>query len=114
MGAIQVQGFDAVLGVERAWSADGASWRQGEIWTLVTASAEWRRLTVGEAQRGALSMFSGVQMVDGHPALCRGAGSCEVLDSLTLRRREAPSDSVTGEVVATLREAGLLARREAP
>ena len=114
VGAMQVQGFDAVLGVERAWSADGASWRQGELWTLVTASAEWRRLTVGEAQRGALSMFSGVQMVDGHPALCRGAGGCEVLDGLTLSRREAPSDSVTGEVVATLREAGLLARREAP
>lgn len=114
VGAIEVHGFDAVLAVERAWSADGASWRQGEFWTLVTASAEWRRMTVGEAQRGALSMSSRVQIVDGHPAICQGAGGCEVLDGLTISRREAASASVTGAVVATLREAGLLARREAP
>lgn len=112
LGAMRVQGFDAVLGVERTWSADGAQWRQGEVWTLVTATAEWRRLPVGEAQQGGAALFSRVQMQGGHPALCRDAGGCEVLQALTLRQREEASDSVTGAVVATLREAGLLARRK--
>ena len=114
LGAMQVQGFDAVLGVERTWSADGAQWRQGELWTLVTASAEWRRLPVGEAQQSGASLFSRMQMLDGHPALCRGGGGCEVLRGLTLHNREEASDSVTGEVVETLRQAGLLARSDAP
>ncbi len=114
LGAMQVQGFDAVLGVERTWTADGAQRRQGELWTLVTASAEWRRLPVGEAQPGEASRFSRMQMLDGHPALCRVAGGCEVLQGLTLHGREEASDSVTGEVVETLRQAGLIARRDAP
>lgn len=112
LGAMRVQGFDAVLGVERTWSADGAQWRQGEVWTLVTATAEWRRLPVGEAQRGEAALFSRMQMQGGHPALCRDGGGCEVLQALTLRQREEASDSVTGGVVATLREAGLLAHRK--
>ena len=78
----------------------------------MTASAEWRRLPVGEAQQGGSALFSRVQMQGGHPALCREAGGCEVLQALTLRQREEASDSVTGAVVATLREAGLLARRK--
>jgi hypothetical protein len=116
VGAMQVQGFNAVLGVERTWSVDGARWHQAELWTLVTASAEWRRVRVGAAEpRGEAAVFSSFEMRDGHPALCRdGGGSCEVLRDLSLHRREQSTDSVTGDVVATLREAGLLARREAP
>jgi hypothetical protein len=67
---------------------------------------------VGEAQPGEASRFSRMQMLDGHPALCRGAGGCEVLQGLTLHGREEASDSVTGEVVETLRQAGLIARSE--
>ncbi|MDB4929649.1 MAG: hypothetical protein JWM10_2133, partial [Myxococcaceae bacterium] len=115
VGAMQVQGFNAVLGVERTWSADGARWHQAELWTLVTASAEWRRVPVGAAeQRGEPALFTSLQMRDGHPALCRGAegGACEVVRELTLQRPVESTDSVTGDVVASLREAGLLARRE--
>jgi hypothetical protein len=113
VGAMQAQGFNAVLGVERAWTADGARWHQAELWTLVTASAEWRRVAVGAAERaGEPALYGSLQMRDGHPALCRGAGGCEVVRELSLQRRVEPTDSVTGDVVASLREAGLIARRE--
>ena len=39
-------------------------------------------------------------------------GSCEVFRDLTLHGREEASDSVTGEIVETLRRAGLSASRE--
>ena len=114
VGSTQVQGFDAVLGVERSWSADGTQWHQGEIWMLVTASAGWRRLTVGAAQEGAPVMYSRVFVQDGHPALCTPGGTCEVLHELALQRREDATGTVTGEVIATLRQAGLFARSETP
>jgi hypothetical protein len=113
VGSVAAQGFDAVLGVEREWAADGARWRQGEVWTLVTASAEWRRLTVGAPRPEGSAPYDRVGVEGGHPVLCAAGGGCDALAGLTLRRREEPTDSVTGDVVATLREAGLLARREA-
>ena len=113
VGSTQVQGFDAVLGVERSWSVDGTQWHQGEIWMLVTASAGWRRLTIGAAQQGAPAMYSRVSVLDGHPALCTASGTCEVLHELALQRRESVTGNVTGDVIATLRQAGLVAHGEA-
>jgi hypothetical protein len=110
LGALPVQGFDLVVGVERSWRADDTAWRQGELWALVTSTAQWERLRVGAPQRGAQPGYARMEMRDGHPSLCGGAG-CEVFGDLTLRGRERASDSVTGEVMATLREVGLAPQR---
>ena len=47
------------------------------------------------------------------PALCRATGACEVVGGLAVSRREAAGATVTGEVMSTLREAGLIARSDA-
>lgn len=113
LGTLAVQGFDVLVGVERSWSAGDARWHQGELWALVTATAQWNRLRVGVAQRATRPIFSQVGMRSGHPALCGDTeGACEVFRDLTLRAREQASDTVTGEVMETLRRAGLSARRE--
>ena len=112
LGAVAVQGFDVVLGVERAWSAEGVRWRQGELWALVTSTAQWQQLRVGAAEQGAQALYSRVRMDDGHPTFCRDAAgaSCDVFRDITLQGRERGSESVTGDLVATLRGAGLAGR----
>lgn len=112
LGVVGVRGFDLVLGVERSWSIEGARWRQGELWALVTATAQWQQLRVGAAQRGDQPLYASVGMAGGHPTLCRAGaeGTCETFGDLTLEARES-QDSVTGTVVSTLREAGLGAQR---
>ncbi len=109
LGTVAVQGFDLVLGVERSWSTEGVRWRQGELWALVTSTAQWQQLRAGAAERGTEPLYSRVRMEDGHPTFCRDAAgsSCDVFRDLTLNGRERSSDSVTGDLVATLRGAGL-------
>lgn len=115
LGTIGVQGFALVLGVERSWSAEGVRWRQGELWALVTPTAQWQQLRVGAAERGTQALYSRVRMQDGHPALCRDAaagGACDAFGDLTLGSSERSTDSVTGGVMSTLRGAGLVSQRE--
>lgn len=113
LGTLPVQGFDVLVGVERSWSTEDTRWRQGELWALVTATAQWERLRVGVAQRAARPIYSQMEMRDGHPSLCGSSeGSCEVFGDLTLHGREQAADSVTAEVVETLRRVGLGAGRE--
>lgn len=111
VGAVAVQGFDLVVGVERTFTMADTRWRQGELWALVTASARWQRLRLGTPQRGARPIYARMELRDGHPSLCgdTAGGACEVFGDLTLSGRERASESVTGELMATMRGVGLAA-----
>ena len=106
LGAVHVQGFDLVLGVERAWSRAGVEERQPELWALVTATAHWQRLWIGTPMASWRPVSTSVRMDGGRPTFCRADGRCEAPADLLLAAPESRDESVTGSVVAALRTAG--------